>query len=340
MAILSAMALLLSALLTGLLRRALVGAGMLDRPGQRRLHTLPVARGGGLAIVLTVLVAGAWLAAHSPPLAGLLAGLLPVALAGWLDDRHGLGIGPRLALHLLSAAVVVATLLAWGPDWPATGLPLVVLVALALVAVVAAINLHNFIDGANGMLCWQALFVLSVVAVLTPDELGRLRPLALIVAAAVAGFLPFNFPRATVFLGDVGSGALGYLVAALGLWAWLLGAFSLPQLLLLNALVLIDGLATLAARVLAGKRWWRGHREHLYQWLVRSGRSHAQVSLGYLAVNLLLILPLLLTLRARLPRPATLGDATEWAALAGLVLAGVGAWVLAKRACLRRLRAQ
>jgi len=335
-----AMALLLSALSTWWLRGVLIGAGMLDWPGQRRLHTRPVARGGGLAIVLTVLVMGTWPAVDSLPLAGLLAGLLPVAVAGWLDDRRGLGIGPRLLLHLLSAAVLVAALRAWGPDWPDTGWPTAGLVALLLLAVIAAINLHNFIDGANGMLCWQALFVLSVVAVLTPDEIGRLRPLALIVAAAVAGFLPFNFPRAKVFLGDVGSGALGYLVAALGLWAWLLGAFSLPQLLLLNALVLIDGLSTLAARVLAGKRWWRGHREHLYQWLVRSGRSHAQVSLGYLAVNLLLILPLLLTLRARLPRPAALGDATEWAALAGLALAGVGAWVLAKRACLRRLRAQ
>lgn len=332
--------LLLSAFSTWWLRRILIRAGMFDQPGQRRLHSVPVARGGGLAIVFTLLAAGVWLAADAPLLVGLLAGLLVVALAGWRDDRHGLGIAPRLALHLLAAAVLVAGLLVCGPPWPTTGLPIAVLIAVALLAAVASINLHNFIDGANGMLCWQALFVLLALAALTPAESAPLRPLALASAAAVLGFLPFNFPRATVFLGDVGSGALGYWLAALALWAWSAGLFSLPQLLVLNALVLIDGLATLAWRMLAGKRWWRGHREHLYQWLVRSGGSHARVSLGYLAANLLVILPLLLALRARSPQAAALGDATEWTATAGLTVVGLGVWVLAKRACLRRLRAQ
>lgn len=335
-----ALALLLSALLTGMLRRLLVGAGMLDLPGQRRLHRLPVARGGGLAIVLTVLVVGVWLAADMKPLPGLLGGLLVVALAGWWDDRRGLAIAPRLALHLLSALLLVTSLWVWGPPWPAVGLPIAGMFALMLLAVVASINLHNFIDGANGMLCGQALFVLVVLGLAMPDSAETQRAMALASAAAVLGFLPFNFPRATVFLGDVGSGALGYWLAALSLWAWSAGVFSVPQLLLLNALVLLDGLATLLLRMRAGKRWWRAHREHLYQWLVRSGRSHAEVSIGYLAVNLLVILPLLFGLRVRSPQQTGWGDATEWTLLAGLVLAGLGVWVWAKRACLRRIRAQ
>ena len=211
---------------------------------------------------------------------------------------------------------------------------------LALLAVITAINLHNFIDGANGMLCWQALFVLLVIAGLGADSAQPLSTLALLSAAAVLGFLPFNFPRARVFLGDVGSGTLGYLLAGLSLYAWLSGTFSLPQLLLLNALVWIDGLATLLTRMLAGKAWWLGHREHLYQWLVRSGNSHALVSLGYLAVNLLLVLPGVLALRARSPRVSPFGDHAEWVVLIGLAGVGYLAWVFAKRACLRRLRAQ
>jgi len=105
-----------------------------------------------------------------------------------------------------------------------------------------------------------------------------------VAAALVAGclgFLPFNVPRARIFLGDVGSGALGFLVAALLIAAWRLEVAPLPALALLPSAFLLDAGLTLSQRIATGKRWTEPHREHLYQWLVRSGASHVAISAWY-----------------------------------------------------------
>jgi UDP-N-acetylmuramyl pentapeptide phosphotransferase/UDP-N-acetylglucosamine-1-phosphate transferase len=168
----------------------------------------------------------------------------------------------------------------------------------ALVAVPVLVNVWNFMDGIDGLAASQAALVALAVALLSGmASAGAV--LALVLVAACAGFLPMNFPRARIFLGDVGSGSLGYLLAALLVasaqavsdWpGWLL-------LLLPPAAFLIDAGFTLSGRILRGERWWEPHVQHSYQiWARRAGR-HWPVTLAYALFSLLAVILMLAALR-------------------------------------------
>ena len=328
--------LLLSALLVAVTIAYARHRGLLDRPGQRRLHRVPTPRGGGAgliaAFVLAVLVA-AWLGLPRPPAALTLwlPAVLLTALLGARDDHGGLGILPRLGGHLLAAALLLAGL--W-PGLQALGMPLSLLLApLAVLALAWSLNLHNFMDGSDGLLGMQALLMALAMAALAGADAG-VRVWALLLAAAVAGFLPFNLPlpRARVFMGDVGSGTLGLLLAGLALAGVLARAWPLPVPLLLASAFVADAGFTLAWRMLRGRRWWRPHREHLYQWLARSGGGHARPLLGYLGWNLLLALPAACLAQTR--------PALGWWLLAAVYMLAGALWWQGKRACWRRLRSR
>lgn len=249
--------------------------GHVDHPGERRLHQVPTPRGGGVGIAVVLLLASAWLGEGREAFA---LGLVLCAGAGLADDLRPLP--PALKL-LLQAAGGLS--LAWAfpllPDW--LGYPLGT--AVALLFVVGLVNVWNFLDGSNGMATTQALLAALGLALLAPSAPG-LGWLAVALAAACLGFLPLNFPRARLFLGDVGSHALGYGVAALGLVAASqLEAGQAWLLLLPPSVMLIDAGLTLVAR--AGRRQvlWQAHREHLYQRAVAHGWSHAGVCALYAA---------------------------------------------------------
>lgn len=295
-----ALAFVTSIVSVGVLRRLLLTMEMIDHPGRRRLHQAPIPRGGGLAMIAATMGVMLFASAYATRtnMLPLNVGLLLVASVGWCDDRRGLGITPRLLAHALAGATV------WWLLWQvevvesATSLAGVLCAVAVSMCVITSINLHNFIDGANGMLGVQSLFVLAMLILLTLHADPGLSMTMVCTAGAIAGFLPWNFPKARIFMGDVGSGALGYLLAAFTLWALAVGAISLIEALLLHSLVLIDGLCTLGFRMCSGRRWWRAHREHLYQWLVRSGHSHAKVVMMVQVWNLMVVLPLLLWLHA------------------------------------------
>lgn len=249
--------------------------GHVDHPGERRLHQVPTPRGGGIGIAVVLLLASAWLGEGREAFA---LGLVLCAGAGLADDLRPLP--PALKL-LLQAAGGLS--LAWAfplqPEW--LGHPLGT--AVALLFVVGLVNVWNFLDGSNGMATTQALLAALGLALLAPSAPG-LGWLAVALAAACLGFLPLNFPRARLFLGDVGSHALGYGVAALGLVAASqLEAGQAWLLLLPPSVMLIDAGLTLVAR--AGRRQvlWQAHREHLYQRAVAHGWSHAGVCALYAA---------------------------------------------------------
>lgn len=257
--------------------------GLLDEPGKRRSHSAPTPRGGGIAPVVTLLVVIAALGLRGAmlPYDALAVGiaLFAVAAIGWVDDHRPLGPSIRLATHAALALFAAPMLLAGLPPW---------LWLLAAAALVVAINLCNFMDGINGMAGCQAALVSAFLGVMLRFVDPALATLAFGMALACLGFLPFNFPRARIFLGDVGSGALGLMVAVLGVLAFREGAAGLAALALLPSAFLIDGGLTLAARARAGKPLARAHREHLYQWLVRSGASHAAVTGIYAAWTLVM----------------------------------------------------
>lgn len=317
----------LSALLVLAALRYSRARGLVDSPGARRSHASDTPRAGGIGIViayLCVLTMLAWLGLVPALIAwGLTVALILVAGIGYLDDHQPQKVGRRLLVHAFAAVVLTASLLGAsqeGWSW------LTALIGVATLMV--AINFSNFMDGSNGMLCIQTMAIaalLMLLAIMAGNV--ALALLAALLVATTSGFLPFNFPQAQIFLGDVGSGALGMLLAALGLHAFVAGSVNGWLLLALCSALWLDAGLTLLLRMLTDRRWTTPHRSHLYQWLLRRGWSHAQVAFLYLAWTLLFVLPIILL--------STAGWLPELAALAIVLGGGVAAW-LAGRLTLRR----
>lgn len=268
-----------AAVLTACARYYALRRNLLDQPGERRSHGVATPRGGGIAIVLTLLlavVAGAfyWPQARTTLLVFGL-GLALVAGIGWWDDHRPLPAVRRLLVH-----VVAASLLA-GLVWNATGNPWQA--ALALLFTTSLINIWNFMDGINGIATTQATLAGAAFALVLP---GPLALAGVVLALACLGFLPFNFPRARIFMGDVGSGALGYAVAALVCLASVATTVSWLLLLVPLTAFLVDAGFTLLARMLSGQRWMEPHTQHLYQRAVKGGATHTSVTGMYFVFGL------------------------------------------------------
>ncbi|WP_343227483.1 glycosyltransferase family 4 protein [Rhodanobacter sp. DHB23] len=301
--------------------------GILDRPGQRRSHTVPTPRGGGIGIVLASLAClpAVLLRAQVPwpstTVAGLLAALLLVALAGWWDDHRSLPILPRFAAQLLAVLLFAAALGASGMPW--WWLPLL------LPAGAWSINLHNFMDGIDGLLAQQAMFVGAGLAWLAWSAgQGSLALAAGCLATASLGFWLLNRSPARIFMGDVGSGSVGLLVFAFTAMLWRVDAALLWPALILSSAFATDASLTLLTRYFRGRRWYSAHREHLYQWLVRCGMTHRRGSAVYMAWNLACAAPSawLACSHPRLGLLITIGAYVAAAAL----------WMALKRRCLQR----
>lgn len=264
---------------------------MFDQPGERRSHATATPRGGGIGIVLALLIVMAWLGWRED--AGWLpiaAGLLLVAAVGWCDDHRPLSIAIRLGAHATAGLA-----LAWGVHLQGAGTPAVM---AALVLVPVLVNAWNFMDGIDGLAASQALLCAAGLACLLG---GSWQVAGVALAAACLGFLPFNRPPALIFLGDVGSGALGYAMAAMlaGGMATLPAAVW-PLLLLPPMAMLGDSGMTLGWRVTTGQRWWEPHVQHLFQ---RSSRrwGHGRVTAAYAVWTCVAIGIMLLVHGMRMP---------------------------------------
>jgi UDP-N-acetylmuramyl pentapeptide phosphotransferase/UDP-N-acetylglucosamine-1-phosphate transferase len=306
---------------TWLARSYALQRDLLDHPGERRSHAVATPRGGGIAVVLALLVAAIALAVRDPSqrpvLVAFATGLALVAGVGMVDDHRPLSPWWRLSVHVLAALLFAAVLqFVHGQWW---------LSLLALLAVLALTNIWNFMDGINGIAASQAL-LLGLAMAWTGG--GAWAWLALALAAACAGFLPFNFPRARIFMGDVGSGAIGFAVAAIA--AMVVGGRGVgpgvAMLLPLSAF-LVDAGLTLARRMLRGEQWWLPHTQHAYQvWARRSG--HAFVTSAYVAWTALGVLAMVVLLRAGVSFTTLMAICAGWymaTGVAWLVLQGMGA---------------
>lgn len=289
-------------LLTGLVRRLALRGALLDIPNQRSSHMTPTPRGGGVAIVGAFLLGGVGLAAISPAgsagfTALLLFTSLLVAGIGLWDDLRQLSAKQRILVHLLAAVLLVWGLGREGLCGPVSGqLWLLRLLGglLLVLAVVWALNLFNFMDGIDGLAGGEAVFVAVGGALLLSLGGGSLEMvLLLLLAAACLGFLVWNWPPARIFMGDVGSGFLGFVLAALALrTAIFRDDLPLAAWLILPGVFLADATITLLRRMARGERWYNAHRSHAYQHAaVRYGR-HRPVTMAAMAINLFWLLPL------------------------------------------------
>ncbi|MFD2204970.1 MraY family glycosyltransferase [Kiloniella antarctica] len=284
-----------SCIATALLRKILIQKGVLDTPNARSSHTIPTPRGGGIALMAVLLLG--WLgyglssATSIPGLWQIMAGSLGLMAISWLDDLKNLSAKVRLIVQFV--AVVIGF---WGlsqggltiklfPEF----IPQTVDLIILGMAWVWFINLYNFMDGIDGITGIETASItvgLIALALLLswPQEYYYL---PLIVLATTLGFLIWNWEPSSIFLGDVGSVPLGYilgwfflLLITKGLWA---AAFILPLY------YLCDATWTLVKRALRRERIWQAHKEHYYQKAVRNGASHKKVALIILACNLCLI---------------------------------------------------
>jgi UDP-N-acetylmuramyl pentapeptide phosphotransferase/UDP-N-acetylglucosamine-1-phosphate transferase len=225
-----------------------------DKPNSRSMHSVPTPRGGGLAVLAPLLLMYA-ISLGDFMDANIVIGLLLVAIVSYIDDRRSLSSRLRLVVHVIAACVLVLP----------QGHPLYLGIGLCLLTV-WCINLYNFMDGIDGLAASMGVIGFFAIYIVNLHNVqAQLASISSIVAFSCLGFLMFNFPPAKIFLGDVGSASLGYLMAVAIVLTTEGGlSDSLPPLLIF-APFLLDSTFTIARRLLSGEKFWTAHRSHLYQ---------------------------------------------------------------------------
>ncbi|RTE95111.1 glycosyltransferase family 4 protein [Bradyrhizobium sp. LVM 105] len=292
-----AIAALISALVTWT-SRPLLQRYALARPNARSSHRIPTPQGAGIAVIAaTLIVASLWGASANvaiPP--ALVAATVVIALVGFADDIVSLPVLVRLVLQAACVGAVVFTAPETARIVPA--LPLALERGLVLLAGVWFVNLVNFMDGLDLMTVAEVVPVTAALLLL--GWLGDLSwPVGLLAAAlcgAMLGFAPFNRPVARVFLGDVGSLPIGLLLG----WCLLeLAWHGQPAAaLLLPAYYLADSTITLLRRIVRREPFWSAHRTHFYQRATDNGFTVPRVIGEVFALNLVLALLAIVTVRA------------------------------------------
>ena len=315
-----ALAALLSCFGVGLFLQLARRRLLLDRPGHRSSHATPTPTGAGSALILalgvTVAIVGVEPAIPRignqafPVLFGfLVGGAFGLSLLGLWDDARGVPAIWRLLAQLVAATGLVLALQVPGA-WQ---------MAFLVLALSWTMNAFNFMDGSDGMAGMQAV-VSGVLLAFLFHQAGNpgLQLASLAVAAAAAGFLPWNWPPARCFMGDAGSVPLGWLIGGLGLVGVMQGSVSWPAAILVLAVFHVDAGLTLLRRVWMGERWYTAHRTHVYQKLMAQGWDHGQVLLAYATLNLLVVAPALVIV--------SLKPAWGWIGVAAVVMVLVIAW--------------
>lgn len=268
----------LSVLLPFVVAPLLRRLGVIDIPNDRSSHSTPVIRGMGLAVAAAVLVAlvlalaTGLVAVDRSLVLAVIAMTGAAAALGWMEDFRGLSIRTRASVQLLIGVigtVALATTIEDSSYW---------WVPVGAIAVATYINTANFMDGINGISGMHGIVVGLFYgwAGMLSDQLW-LTVSGMVVAAAFAGFLPWNLGRGFVFLGDVGSYLLGAAIAAIAVTGLLAGVY-LEYLLSPVLIYLADTFTTFLQRARRGERLYAAHRQHVYQRLTETGLSHVQVA--------------------------------------------------------------
>ena len=281
-----------SMLLTWVVLNYLRRKAILDMPNHRSSHAVPTPRGGGLAVtpLLILLVAVVFIHTGVTSVSHwlMLAAAAGLGLLSWLDDRHDLSAAIRFAMQFVAVIVGVFAI-----DKPVLGglVPVWLDHVLVVFAWVWFINLFNFMDGIDGISGVEAgsiglgIFILALLMPL-PQFIG-LGYIGLGILAIMIGFLIWNWHPAKLFLGDVGSVPLGFVLGWVLLKTASEGAWVVA--LILPSYYLFDATFTLVKRALRREKIWQAHREHFYQLATQRGFSHARVSTMIAISNLILI---------------------------------------------------
>jgi Fuc2NAc and GlcNAc transferase len=249
-----------------------------------------------------------------------------VAATGYLDDRKTLPASIRFCVHLIAATLAVMVL-GGVSEQTLRNIGLHGIWAGSLLGVMAltwSTNLFNFMDGIDGIAGSEAVFVAGAGALLNwrYGGDGGLTSAMVVLAAAALGFLIWNWPPARIFMGDVGSGFLGFTLAVLGLAASQRSAARIEVWLILSGVFMVDATITLLTRLVRGDRWFEAHRQHAYQNLASRWNAHLPVTVLVIVINLFWLFPwawiaTLYPTRAMLCATAALGPLAVIASLLG-----------------------
>lgn len=269
---------------------------LVDEPNHRSSHTFPTARGGGLGILMGFLAAGIvllLLTSMTYPYAVLLVLSAIIGGLGLYDDFGHCPAIIRLIFHFLVIGIFLITI--YHSVTPFLNPILYYLSFIfALFAGVWLINLYNFMDGIDGLAAIETIFVAcaAILSLMLTHQNSAITPLLFILAASTIGFLFWNKPPARIFMGDVGSGFLGFIFAGLIIYSVYFHQIHLTSWLLWLSIFWVDSTYTLLVRLVTKQRFFAAHRSHAYQILARQFNSHKKVTLLILAYNLLWLLPL------------------------------------------------
>ncbi len=278
--------LLISVIFTYLIKNYAIKKSIVDIPNSRSSHTIPTPRGGGLAIILTFYLGVSYfyyLDEISLKLFLLLLSSLPIVIISLIDDLITLSSKIRMLIQVLCS--IFAVYILGGVNsidfilFEVNGWWVNIFVVLAIVWIT---NLYNFLDGIDGYSSSQAIVAGLGIFLILNNSVG------LIIAVCSLGFLFFNWPKASIFMGDVGSASLGYIFAVLCFYDTSNG--NIYVWLILLSLFWFDATLTLIRRFRNAEELTVAHKKHAYQRLVQAGFSHKQVTICLIGINVMFII--------------------------------------------------
>lgn len=284
---------IISLILTFVILRIAIRFRLVNLPNERSLHEVPTPRIGGLAIVST------WYCGISILFSlgkidnrlyyALMSGVI-LAIISLLDDILNLKPSFRLLIHFITA---LSAFLFLGNLRPLIipsieiNYPLLIY-PFAIVGMVWFINLFNFMDGVDGFASIEAIIISAILFYFSGNIVNVL------LIACISGFLFWNWPKAKIFMGDIGSTQLGFILVVLGIYFHNQYQFSILNWIMLASPFWFDATLTLLRRWKRGEKLSQAHRKHAYQRIVQAGFSHLKVDIYLILINLIIIAMILI----------------------------------------------
>lgn len=275
-------------------RKLAIHKKVLDIPSERSSHNIPTPKGGGLAIVLTwyLGITGLFFLSiiEKKLYFALLTGIL-LAFISLLDDLISLKPLLRLIIQCITAVVAlwflkgVASINVFGFVFSS---PLI-LFPVTILGMIWFINLFNFMDGIDGYASIECVFIVLAMYIFTGSEIF------LVLVASVLGFLYWNWPKAKIFMGDVGSTQLGFVLIILGIYYHNTTDFKIIYWIMLSSLFWFDATLTLVRRWINRENLSLAHKKHAYQRIVQAGFSHLKTDIYAMFINILILILVFIT---------------------------------------------
>ncbi len=320
--------------LTYFVKQYAIKQGMQNVPNERSSHTIVTPHGGGFAIVVSyicAILAAFYLGYFDQDLiiTIVLCGGM-VAIVGFWDDHSPVSVKTRIAIQFLCAIVAVWLLegfprISYGwfkLDWGIWGY------IIGVFALVWLTNLYNFMDGIDGFASIEAMTTTGLMAIilLLSSRYESVWQINILLVASVLGFFFWNFPKAKIFMGDVGSYFLGFVTGVIMIKSWYLTIDIIFSWVILLSVFITDATYTLVVRILNREKFYLPHRNHAYQIISRKYDSHIKVSTLLIIINMAYLFPIAFFVATKDIHPLT------GLAISYIPLVAIAIWVGAGKA--------